>query len=273
MEAGSRWWEFYFVRYAIGTLVGMAIINFAGRINSDLKNILLFGIDQKENFFAGTSLQVAYGLLFCYVSSIPILVIHAARFSLPKGIVGRFTPAFLKSENWSTKNMWVAFFLAIAIVLALVQIILSTLHFLINNIRNEEFLTLSLIILVTITFIIEYVCVFSFFIQREKIYEGIKALSRARASDMNKGGLIDSYKHLREHGNSILIVIFEIILGAVLLGLLYVITNDIDVSEKMITYAAWSISILLFWMLPGAAVWLLATWVERRFAFDEEIDV
>lgn len=272
MEAGSRWWEFYFVRYAIGTLVGMAIINFAGRINSDLKNILFFGIDQKENFFAGASLQVAYGLLFCYVASIPILVMHAARFSLPKGVAGRFTPAFLRSENWSAKNMWVAFLLAVIVSLYSIQIILWALKFLIDNIRNEEFLTFSLIALIAIIFLIEYACVFSFFIRREKIYEGMKALSRARAKNMNKGGLIDSYKHLREHGNSILIVILEIVLGAVLLGLLYLITNDIKESEKMITFAGWSISILLFWMLPGAAVWLLATWVERRFAFDEEID-
>ena len=82
-EKPSRWWEFYLVRYLLGTMVGSFIsymlfdhfISLGN--NSDLKITLskLLDIDKaySQLFFLGV------GFVFCYISSAPILVMHATR--------------------------------------------------------------------------------------------------------------------------------------------------------------------------------------------------
>jgi hypothetical protein len=93
-ESSLRWWEFYVVRYAMGTVVGGIVFYLLCRATPHL-NLLLFETipvaGQVSNTQSLPSLQLdaarltllaAYGLVFCYVSSAPILVFHAGRFLL-----------------------------------------------------------------------------------------------------------------------------------------------------------------------------------------------
>src|SRR5690606_27487097 len=78
---GQRWWEFYFVRYAMGSIIGAMIVFLLFRANPYLTP-LLFGVQDKPLEPQSLTLLLAYGLVFCYISSAPILVMHAARFRL-----------------------------------------------------------------------------------------------------------------------------------------------------------------------------------------------
>ena len=74
--------------------------------------------------------------------------------------------------------------------------------------------------------------------------------------------MTDSYRHLREHGNSFFIVLLEIVLGVTLFGIGRYLVGDSSASKRMLSY----IVVLLVWIIPAVFVWLIATVFERRFA-------
>lgn len=77
----SRWWEYYVVRYFIGTIVGGgAILMFNEQTISPLKEKLFPAISSFQS--AGIHhllVLIALGLAYCYIASAPILTIHAFR--------------------------------------------------------------------------------------------------------------------------------------------------------------------------------------------------
>lgn len=270
MQENSRWWEFYFVRYAIGTLTGAAIVNQAGNINPDIGKLIFLGIDPGKEIFAGASLQLGYGLLFCYIASIPILVWHAARFSFPFSVQEEAPESWLAKIKEGGLPMWLGLFLFFLFaILILVQIFTSLFLFFSRSLVDQDFLIVLSASFFLAVLVPEYLACMLLMLRKKQIYIGMRRLAKARKEDRNEGGFIDSYRHMREHGNSILIVLLEIILGGTLLGMLHVITEDNQIADKASTFAASSMPLLIFWALPGAGVWLLATWIERRFAFDD----
>ena len=78
-NTNSRWWEFYFVRYFVGTILG-AIIVYVLTVssNSALSASLVPGVT-KEIGYPHLFLLSAYGLAYCYIASGPVLVLHATR--------------------------------------------------------------------------------------------------------------------------------------------------------------------------------------------------
>ena len=101
-EGSLRWWEFYAVRYAVGTVLGASLFYFLCSSNSVLKPLLSAAVPASTDSakFDSTdaaaashsgpakldsiqlSLLAAYGFVYCYVASAPILVFHAGRFLL-----------------------------------------------------------------------------------------------------------------------------------------------------------------------------------------------
>lgn len=75
----SRWWEFYGIRYAQGTVVGAMFVYFLFSQNEKLKNILFIPSDPKDFGMPHLILLAIYGLAYCYIASAPILVMHAGR--------------------------------------------------------------------------------------------------------------------------------------------------------------------------------------------------
>jgi hypothetical protein len=89
--SSSRWWEFYAVRYAMGTVVGAVVFYFlccstpvlrplvfgAGPADANAVPVVPVKLDTVQ-----LALLVAYGLVYCYIASAPILVFHATRFLL-----------------------------------------------------------------------------------------------------------------------------------------------------------------------------------------------
>jgi hypothetical protein len=264
MQDHSRWWEFYFVRYAIGTLVGALIVNQAPRISPQFGEIIFFGVDMGEEIFAGVSMLFGYGLLFCYIASIPILVWHSARFVTPR--ISHFTsrPFFIKHSRLFPL---IKDSLSIGIIGTFGIVLISLYQYFPANLVDGEFI-IQLVVVTTLAVLwLEWGALIWLIVNMERAYQSLKSLAIARAENQNTGGFIDSYRHLREHGNSILIVFLEFVLGAVLLGMLYSIEHDASIAagEKIKLYAAHAGTVLALWMLPGAVIWQIAVSFERRF--------
>jgi hypothetical protein len=278
VQGNSRWWEFYFVRYALGTLFGALIVNSLASRNPELREILFFASGESSEAIAGSSLLglpilFGYGLFFCYLSSIPILVWHTGRMATWG--IARFD-----SDNsfWSrvygrfrTLPLEVRFAIGLFFPLWGISIFsVETFQFLEKGFKDNSFVTSLIVSSVFFIIVLEVYFVFLILFSRQKIYSGMKSLAQARHVNRNKGEFIDSYRHLREHGNSILILILEAILGGALLGIVHFFTGNPNFDNEMKYIAASSVALLTLWVLPGAFVWPFATWVEARFASDAD---
>ena len=91
----SRWWEFYFVRYFVGTVAGALVILSLAKHTGPLIGYQtpvpgeLQAVVASVATVLNVTLLAAAGLAFCYVASSPVLVFHAMR--------GRF----LEKRSWS----------------------------------------------------------------------------------------------------------------------------------------------------------------------------
>src|SRR5271157_846880 len=70
-DGSVRWWEYYFVRYAMGTIVG-GIVCYVLCSSTPILSPLVTHLEY----------LAAFGLVYCYIASAPILVFHAGRFRL-----------------------------------------------------------------------------------------------------------------------------------------------------------------------------------------------
>lgn len=198
MEAGKsqRWWEFYLVRYFVGTVFGMLIVmylvlNEHSQIHKTLEKI-------SEIQFTGSHLESIHlwifgfiGLAYCYIASGPILLFHAIRGLFYKSIENPVPSTITKKSE----------------------------------------------------------------VAKFKIYTFYKELSASRAKRIREETVkeevkeyVESYKHLREHGNAFFIVLCELALGTILY------------------FSAWwvMISFLIIWILSGASVWFIGTYLEQK---------
>jgi len=230
---GNRWWEVYFVRYFIGTVVGASILIF---LNSNeislLKGLLVPGLKYNVSELQPQILIMlgTMGLAYCYIASAPILVLHGARAAL----IGR---------TQKTVNRW----LLISTV-GILAITLAALYFA----TFEPVTTLSAAA-IALTAVLQLVPLrFSSRKKAEISHQFYRKLTNARAQNlMSNQEYKESYRHLREHGNAFLILFFEVILGVVLAGA---------------ASAAHAIIFLILWILPASFIWMHGTVLESRYA-------
>lgn len=208
-ESSYRWWEFYLVRYFVGTVCGTVIVLFLVlNPESTIHRIIIENIplqnqaadsnvskasvtDQKTQEKSSINLKQndekqkqpgipwepihlwVYGLVglaYCYIASGPILFLHAVR-------------------GWLTEE--------------------------------------------------------------KGIYKYYSKLSKKRAKRNDSKVVkeyVESYKHLREHGNAFLIVFFELLLGMILF-----FSSLIGI-----------IIAILIWVALAASVWVIGTYLETK---------
>ncbi|KRA41491.1 hypothetical protein [Pseudoxanthomonas sp. Root630] len=267
MESAARWWEFYFVRYALGTLVGALIVNQALRVDARFSDFMLFGLGGDEPA-SRLMLVMGYGLVFCYVASVPILVLHASR------LVIWIRPKYERQGSEKRKvlgNLTSGDLRVLACVLTCTTAVMMLLNIYIGFSREigEDGFLLKLITSAVVAVVcIEWVALLILLFYSNRAYERMKMLSVSRARSANVGGIVDSYRHMREHGNSIFIVVLEFVLGAALIGVLSLIEEPKIESEYVQQLASALVPMLLLWILPGAGIWVFTALLERRFAFD-----
>ena len=111
----------------------------------------------------------------------------------------------------------------------------------------------------------QYLAIFFTLFRTKELVQFYRKLASKR--EAAKGGLVDSYKHLREHGNSFSIVVLEIVLAIILFTAgNFEVTVGGTVAATKATYVIPYIGIILLWMLPAALVWLVGTLFEREFS-------
>lgn len=75
----SKWWEVYAVRYFVGTIIGgIVVFILSAQSESSLREVFTFKVGTELNAQV-VSMLAALGLAICYISSAPILVLHATR--------------------------------------------------------------------------------------------------------------------------------------------------------------------------------------------------
>jgi hypothetical protein len=230
-DSNNRWWEYYAVRYFVGTVIGAGIVAALNQLTSSPYASLLSSIPQfKDASFKDIALFGAVGFAFCYVASAPVLALHAAREHL------RFSQ--LKNRPLlSVLCLTMSVLIAVSLSLCLVPTVPA--------------LVLASILSIQI---FPLLCAFSTsFCEVETMYEH---LSKARAKGKGENPdyaikeVVESFRHLREHGNAMLILVFELILAFILFQL---------------PRPSSAIPILLLWLAPASSAWLIATIVELRF--------
>ena len=198
---------------------------------SSLSCLILPGVTNVSNLNAQLlPVLLALGLAFCYVASSPILVLHAARGSY-----------LAKDANSYKKTFW-----STSIVIAFLII---GCHICLNL---DLKLTLSLALFTAILLIQIIPLIFSLKNEGDIAHDYYDRLTKARSidSDSNRE-YVESYRHLREHGNAFFILFFELALGVILASLP---TPNLGLITLMV------------WIVPAALVWLLGTILEHKFA-------
>lgn len=235
-QQSSSWWEFYVVRYGIGTVIGAILIFMICKDNDTLRP-LLFGADAKLAKLDSSllTLLVGYGLTYCFIASAPILVFHASRFKIDLG----------ESKKCSGSSSWAKLLIPPFFVTFLYALkVLPGCG--LSNIHTLLFLVAAIVIWG------QYYAISQALRHTNELFMFYKELAEKRHSA--RGGFTESYRHLREHGNSFLIVLFEIVLA-----LLLIITSDFHESEY--AYVAG----IFIWIMPASLVWLVGTAIERQF--------
>ena len=228
----NKWWEYYAVRYFVGTVVGALFVAFLNTEPGSLfeDRLAILG-DSKEATFLGVGLVAALGFAFCYIASSPVLTLHATRAHLRLSTI--------KASPYAS---------AIALLLPAALSILLLWQFL----PPIAAATSGLVIGVESGLVL--LAAFTKFAVVENFY---RDLATARSKGMPEKDkpptpgieYITSYRHLREHGNAFLIVLLEGLLA-------YTLFHSPSRSCAMM--------IVALWLLPAAAVWLLGTVLESR---------
>ncbi len=245
-SGSSRWWEFYAVRYGMGTVVGGVVFFFLCNTNPALKP-MLFGAEAGKIDGPLLTLLAGYGLAYCYIASAPILVFHAGRFLLDIGPNS-------KSSIWR-------------FLITCVPPLVATLAFFFTRTTTGATLYFFSFVFALAALVLwpQYIAIFSTLFRTKQLFQFYQKLAAKR--EAAKGGLVESYKHLREHGNSFSIVVLEIVLAIILFTAgNFDATVGGTVSATKDTYILPYIGIILLWILPAALVWLVGTLLEREFS-------
>ena len=249
----GRWWEYYTVRYLVGSIVGAVAILYLGKYSGSqcsesehvkpLFDLLL----QESNYFLSAIALAALGFAFCYIASSPVLVFHTCRAYF------RCPTLWQRWEKFSKVRQ--IFILIIAIIVTAGSIFICS--------NYPPILTTILIFLVFIPQIA--LLIYAWIDRFEDIKIFYKKLAEKRAkptkSEPNKTEsdtteksyqteYTTSYRHLREHGNAMGIIVLEVILA-------YVLANLPSISYALI--------VIVFWILPGVFAWIIGTALEFKF--------
>lgn len=228
MSSKEGWWEQYYVRYFVGTAVAIPLLILLAQ-KSDWKIAL-------SEFSAPAWLDAAGvatgGLAFCYLASTPILTLHMAR-----------------SAFWKKAPL----FQVVAVLLAILAIT-SAIYVLQPSPpvveEEQQFLLLVPFLVVTA---LQVLGLLTFAFPRglkasKKFYVSLAKSRASAAPDTIQAEYVESYRHLREHGNAVSIVTMELILALAL----YATAGSVR-----------STCLVLFtWLLPSVFAWFVGTWLE-----------
>jgi hypothetical protein len=229
-KSDSRWWEYYAVRYALGVGIGTPLIGLLWQQYHPLIPLTVKILSPFESTVSAL-LCGAGGMAFCYVASVPMLTFHSTRRVL--------------SRRWG----WVLALFVCVIGAALTGIALDR-----GWVSSILSLQAAAMIVLAISFLLQLFLLGNVFLDpgpTHDFYDGLQA-NRAKQSD-----LVESYRHMREHGNSVSIVLCELLLAFCLWALKTTTPGETSAIARICL-------IVGIWLLPSSLVWLVGSSLERH---------
>lgn len=196
----KRWWEFYALRYALGSVMGIFILLYIF-IQTDIAtkfrlNRLAFLIpkDPKDLSFVHLVILGVCGLAYCYLSSAPMLVFHALRVNV-----------FKSSSHQSS------FWIGLVLVTIVISLAITAFLVYIGNTSLDKLEWRQIIyffILSTFSFsFTATLSIWGIINSNFLIVDFYKKLAEKRQKNLD---YVESYRHLREHANAFALVLCEI---------------------------------------------------------------
>lgn len=315
-SGNSRWWESYLVRYLSGFLVGTICVSaFIAQVvfitgGSGEFGEIISGLRSKDApLTAVLVVSGLLGLLYSYLVSAPITVIHYGRgvrifwdeqsryfwlawvavicltilgfrhkaysgvISIPLVIL-IITMLYFFKEKDGEKPTFARIILSTA---AWIFILLLLLSFAIGSLPTlsiwQEYLLVFSLPAVWIG-ISQYISLFKILLIEEKILEFYQNLTRAR-KDTGARDIRETYSHLREHSNSTFIVIVELCFScllALVISLAVRHKQDFEnfISGEAVNLMGWLLSIFMVWSIPNLFMWSRANRMEKDFSDNPE---
>lgn len=238
---GGRWWEGYAIRYGVGTVVGGVLFYVLCTLNEALRPFLF---DASENLESShIALFAAYGFAYCYIASAPILVFHASRW-------------MLKAEADLDELL-----IRLLIVLSVPLVVAASLYggdFAASYSARLLFGVSGFIL--TLFVWLQFLAIASSLVRSRDLASFYLRLAEERKSANPE--LVESYRHLREHGNAFFVVFLEIAFALVLYAageFLHVLTPGASQPTVALSYVV----VVVLWASPAVAIWFVGTAVER----------
>ncbi|HEX8595699.1 MAG TPA: hypothetical protein VF682_20850 [Pseudomonas sp.] len=242
-EGAGRFWEFYALRYSVGAVLGALIIFLLVKQTPQLSDLIFIKKGESIDMIQ-VGVFLGIGLFYSYLASAPILVFHVGRFLIP-----RADDSFFNDSGW----VW-AIYLFASLLLPVLFAVFSPLD---SGIRAWFSV---IIFLASAVFFGQLLIIKKCHSQRKKLFLFYKNLSTNRA--YATGGIVDSYRHLREHGNAFGIIFFEMMLAVFLFAASHgILAKRLEPFEVAATFGA----VILAWIMPATLVWLIGCIVEQEF--------
>jgi hypothetical protein len=210
--------------------------------------------------FTHLTVLAVCGLVYCYIASAPILVFHAGRFL--------FTPRRMKASRmrwkdcYSRSSRWVKWLLVVLLV-ALSPVGPLLVYATLGRLENSHYCIIWYFALAALLVIVlQYIVCWKALIESGELFAFYRKLAQKREVALSpekvQGGIVDSYRHLREHGNSFFIVLLEVLLASLLVCTKAIVPCNAGAALACLV-------VLVAWILPAAAVWEISTLFEHRF--------
>lgn len=238
----KRWWEFYALRYALGTVMGVFILLYLF-IHTDIatrfgleKLAFLIPKDPKDLSFTHLVILGVCGLAYCYLSSAPMLVFHALRVNV-----------FKSSSHQS--SFWIG--LVLVLVASVISLAITAFLVYIGSTSSDNLKWWQIFyffILSTFSSFTAALSIWGIFNSNFLIVNFYKKLAEKRQRKLD---YVESYRHLREHANAFALVLCEIIFC-----LLFVTGLKISRSVNFVPL------LVILWLFGPALIWFVANELE-----------
>lgn len=301
-ESGAyRWWENYLVRYLMPSIAGAIVINWLVTIaGCDFRHLLLLDVGKDGLQTQTLVLLFLYGNLFCYVSSYPILGFHVTRvidFESGKWKRSPLVDGYILTLILSIIVFFTSFNIGNNCFYQLAPYVLVSIFSGLQIYRI--YLGMEHVSFEGLTGQVSKIFAYTYSISRRRgvVEETVttKQASKNQQASQNrqvnqnqddKEGdvfdeekewqkksqwrreVVDSYRHMREHGNSSFIFVLEITLA----GLCYSILVANEEKEALLKLASIGV-LLVIWALPAMFVHFIGQHIERRFSwYDRKVN-
>ncbi len=243
----KRWWEFYALRYALGTVMGVFILLYLF-IHTDIatrfgleKLAFLIPKDPKDLSFTHLVILGVCGLAYCYLSSAPMLVFHALRANM-----------FKSSSHQS--SFWIGLVLVLVLVTSVISLAITAFLVYIGSTSLDNLKWRQIIyFFILSTFSFSFTTTLSIWGIINSNFLIVNFYKKLAEKRQKKLDYVESYRHLREHANAFALVLCEIIFC-----LLFVTGLKISGSVNFVPL------LVILWLLGPALIWLVANALESE---------